>query len=133
MKLLLEREDVNPDRLDNSGRKKPLPQADRNGGDGVARLLLEREDVNPYKPNNYGQIQLSWAVRDGHGEVVKLLRARGAAIPGGVWCGPWRYDGPLSASSGLAICPFTTLKNKKNFPAVTYYPLLGFSFGPLGR
>ena len=46
MKILLEREDVNPDRLDNRGRT-PLWLAAKNGREGVVKLLLEREDVSP--------------------------------------------------------------------------------------
>ena len=58
MKLLLEREDVNPDSPDNRG-KTPLSLAAENGHDGVVKLLLEREDVSPDRPDNYGQTPLS--------------------------------------------------------------------------
>ena len=75
MKLLLEREDVSSDKLDNDG-KTPLSWAARNGSDRVAKLLLEREDVSPYRPDNYGQTPLLLATRNGHDGVVKLLNAR---------------------------------------------------------
>ena len=80
MKLLLEREDVSPDRPDNDGLT-PLSWAARSGHDVVVKLLLEQEGVNPDKPDNNGGTPLSWAALCGHDEVVKLLRAWGAATP----------------------------------------------------
>ena len=45
MKLLLAREDVNPDRLDNDG-KTPISWATENGHEAV-KLLLRQKDANP--------------------------------------------------------------------------------------
>jgi len=72
VKLLLGREDVNPDRPDNRGRT-PLSWAAGNGHGGVVKLLLGREDVNPDRPHIYGQTPLSWAAENGHDRIVKLL------------------------------------------------------------
>ena len=46
MRILLERNDVNPDRANKRGQT-PLLWA-RNGYEGVVGMLLERNDVNPY-------------------------------------------------------------------------------------
>ena len=45
MKLLLEREDVKPDQLDN-GDRTPLWWTAEDRHEGVMKLLLEREDVD---------------------------------------------------------------------------------------
>ena len=60
MKLLLARDDINPNKPDNYGGT-PLWQASFNGHEGVARLLLARDDVNPDKPANDGLAPFSWA------------------------------------------------------------------------
>jgi len=63
VKLLLEREEVNPDRpsrrgqlppKDSQGSRTPLSYAAEGGYEGVVKLLLEREEVNPDKPDNDG-------------------------------------------------------------------------------
>ena len=65
VKLFLEREEVNPDKLDNGGWT-PLLYAVKGGYDGVVKLLLEREEVNPDKPDNGGCTLLSYAAWLGH-------------------------------------------------------------------
>ena len=52
VKLLLEREDVNPDRPDRYGQT-PLSLTARSGYARVAKLLLEREKVSSDKPDNH--------------------------------------------------------------------------------
>ena len=46
VKLLLERENVDPNRSDKDGRT-PLWWAAMKGHEGVVKLLLEREDIDP--------------------------------------------------------------------------------------
>jgi len=75
VKLLLEREDVDPDRSDKL-ENTPLSWAAGNGYEGVVKLLLEREDVEPDRPDNQDGTPLSWAARYGQGGVVKLLLGR---------------------------------------------------------
>ena len=53
MRLLLARDDVNPNKPDNNGRT-PLWCASVNGHEGVVRLLLARSNVNSDKPDSDG-------------------------------------------------------------------------------
>ena len=75
VKQLLEREDVDPDRLD-STHNTPLSWAASNGHEGVVRLLLCQKDVDPNRPGGQGGTPLFWATNSGHEGVVKLLIAR---------------------------------------------------------
>jgi len=77
VKLLLGREDVNPDIQDTVNGQTPLWWAVGNGHEAVVKLLLEREDVNPNTPDMFfGQTPLSWAVKNGRDGIVKLLLGR---------------------------------------------------------
>jgi len=55
VKILLGREEVNPEKLDYCGRT-PLSHASQSGYEGVVKLLLEREEVNPGKLDRNGLI-----------------------------------------------------------------------------
>ena len=55
VKLLLGREDVNPDIPDTKYGQTPLSWAAEYGREGVVELLLEREDVNPDSPSKFGR------------------------------------------------------------------------------
>ena len=73
MKLLVERDDVEADSKDTSGRT-PLSQAAENGHKAVVKLLVDRDDVEANSKDKYGcWTPLSWAVKNGHEAVVKLL------------------------------------------------------------
>ena len=80
VKILLEREEVNPDKSDNDGRT-PLSYAAVHGREGVVGVLLERQEVNPNKPNNYGQTPLIRAAGAGNEGVVKILLEREEVNP----------------------------------------------------
>jgi len=80
VKILLERDNVNPDKPNNDSQT-PLCQAAYNGHEGVVKMLLERGDVNPNKPNNHGRTPLWWAARNGHEGVVKILLERDDVNP----------------------------------------------------
>jgi len=80
VKILLGREEVDPDKLDLDGHT-PLSLAAWDGHEGVVRVLLEREGVNPDKPNKNGQSPLSYAACYGHEGVVKILLAREEVDP----------------------------------------------------
>ena len=82
IKVLLEREDINPDQQDPADGRTPLSLAAENGREGVVKLLLERGDVNPdHVDTDYGQTPLSWAAEKGHSEIVKILLERGDVNP----------------------------------------------------
>ena len=49
VKMLLEREDVNPDRADTAYGQAPVSWAAGGGHHQIVKMLLEREDVNLYK------------------------------------------------------------------------------------
>jgi len=77
VKLLLEREDVNPNTLDTEYGRTPLLWAVRNSHEGTVKLLLGRKDVNPDTPDTkYGLTPLSQASWNGHEGIVKLLLGR---------------------------------------------------------
>ena len=74
VKMLLEREDVNPDQADTEYGRTPLSWAAWNGYTGVVKMLLEREEVNPDRADiKYSRTPLSWAAESGHEGVVKML------------------------------------------------------------
>jgi len=72
VKLLLAREDVDPERPD-SQDVTPLLWAAYNGYEEVVKLLLGREDIEPNRPDNQGCTPLFWAANNGHEGAVKLL------------------------------------------------------------
>ena len=80
VKILLGREDVNPDNPDNDGRT-PLSFAAEYRHEEVVKILLAREEVNPDKPDNDGRTPLFFAAEYGHEEVVKILLAREEVNP----------------------------------------------------
>ena len=65
MRLLLSRDDVNPNQPDNSGGT-PLLDASYNGHDGMVRLLLARDDIDPDEPDYHGETPLLRASCNGH-------------------------------------------------------------------
>ena len=74
VKMLLEREDVNPNLADTKFGRTPLLWAVKNGHEGVAKMLLEREDLNPNDTDTKsGRTPLTWAAEKGHEGVVKVL------------------------------------------------------------
>jgi len=106
MRLLLKQKHIQPDQRDRDGGRTALSWAAGNGHEGVVRLLLGRQspnpgstgrlrgallvagqllgyrDVNPDAPDTwYGQTPLSWAARNGHEGIVKLLLGRGDVNP----------------------------------------------------
>ena len=77
VKVLLEREDIDPNTADTKHGRTPLLLAAQNGHEGVVKMLLERQDTNPNTANTkYGRTPLSWAAENGHEGVVKVLLGR---------------------------------------------------------
>lgn len=75
VKLLLERDDVDPNEPD-ADDATPLWIAAARGYKGVVKLLLARDDVNPNIPSKYGITPLLVAAESGNEGVVKLLLGR---------------------------------------------------------
>ena len=63
VRLLLGREDINPD-MPSSSDQTPLLWAVQQGHEGVVKLLLGRKDVSPdYAEIYYGRTPLRWGAR----------------------------------------------------------------------
>ena len=91
VKILLERGDVDPNRLDKYSQT-PLVSAAIMGHEGVVKLLLERENVDPNLREKGGNGPLGCAACYGHEGAVKLLLERENVDPNL----PNMYgDGPL--------------------------------------
>ena len=84
--MLLEREDVNPDKPDTKYGQTPLSWAASKGHEVVVKMLLEREDVNPNQPDTkYGRTPPSWAAENEHEGVVNMLLFTGGGTREGGW------------------------------------------------
>ena len=77
IKILLEREDIDPNQTDTKYGRTPLLWAVMKGHLGVVKMFLERGDVNPNQPNTYDRrTPLSWAAEKGHEGIVRSLLER---------------------------------------------------------
>ena len=82
VRLLLGREDVNPNTLDRMYDQTPLSLTTKNGHEGIVKLLLEREDVAPNTPGLWhSKTPLVLATENGHEGIVKLLLEREEVKP----------------------------------------------------
>ena len=82
VKVLLGREDINPDQADARYGRTPLLWAASHGSEGVVKLLLELEDVDPNAVDSrLGRAPLSLAAGEGYEGVVKILLERGDVNP----------------------------------------------------
>jgi ankyrin repeat protein len=74
VKLLLDKEGIDPDSKDSYNGRTPLWWAATNGYEAVVELLLDKGGVDPDSEENYnGRTPLWWAAANGHEAVVKLL------------------------------------------------------------
>jgi len=83
VRILLRRNDVNPDRPDKRGRT-PLSWAAEYGREESVQMLLERNDVNPNSADKSGRTPLSWAAENGHKKIVGMLLERSDVHPDSV-------------------------------------------------
>jgi len=72
VKILLGREEVDPDKPDDIGRT-PLSYAAQEGHEGVVKTLLRLEGVAPHKPDMFGRTPLSHAAEHGRVSVLEIL------------------------------------------------------------
>ena len=80
MMALLERNDVNPNTVNEHGQT-PLLIAARTGHERVVQALLDRVDVNSDIVDLAGQTALSQALRRGYDGIVELLSEHRSSIP----------------------------------------------------
>ena len=73
--MLLDQDEVNPDKPDNDGRT-PLLHAAWSGHTEVVKMLLDQDEVNPDKPDNDGQTPLLCATWNSQEEVIVMLLRR---------------------------------------------------------
>ena len=91
VKMLLEREDVDPDLANQEWNQTPLEWAAQQGHEGVVKVFLEREVVNPNQENSvYGPTALYMAAGYGQEGVVKMILEREDVDPNQV---PTRHFG----------------------------------------
>ena len=77
VKIILEREDVDPNQRDTRYGRALLSWAAERGNERVVKVLLNREDVNPNQADtSNGRTPLSWAAGKGNEGVVKMLLER---------------------------------------------------------
>ena len=94
VRILLERNDVNPNTVGILFHQTPLARGAQDRREGVLKILLERNDVNLGTADEDGRTQLLLATHNGHERIVKLLSERADLIPGYAAC-PQRTE-PLS-------------------------------------
>jgi len=96
VKVLLEREGVNPEEICDGGRT-PLSHAAENGHAGVVKELLGRDEVNPDMPDGCCLTPLAHAAWNGHEGAVKTLRRKRSTLT----------SNPMSAGhhSGVSLNP----------------------------
>ena len=73
MRMLLERNDVDPNTADTKYGLTPLSWAAGNGHEAIVKILLERSNINSNTLSIiYGQIPLLWVAGNGHERIFGL-------------------------------------------------------------
>ena len=98
VKLLLERNDVNPDSPDRRGRA-PCFWAIEYYHIEVLEILLKRHDVNPGRADDEGWTPLSWASDHDYEEAVEMLLERNNVNPATA-SGLGQAPSPVAAGGG---------------------------------
>ncbi|KAH6859182.1 ankyrin repeat-containing domain protein [Coprinopsis sp. MPI-PUGE-AT-0042] len=75
VKLLLERDDIQPNAANNAGLT-PLTWASQGGNEVIVKLLLKRDDIQPNLADRDGSTPLIWASRNGFEGTIRLLLER---------------------------------------------------------
>jgi ankyrin repeat protein len=77
VKLLLAKDNIDPDLQDSQYCRTPLSWAAEGGHEAIVKLLLEIGKVEVDSKDNNGRTPLSWAAEGGHEAVVKLVLETG--------------------------------------------------------
>ncbi|KAF5576103.1 ankyrin repeat [Fusarium pseudoanthophilum] len=96
VKLLVARDDVDPNSNDRLYRGTPISWAARNGHAAVVKVLLEKEGVLADHADTRKRTPLSFAAENGHAEVVKLLLSRHDVDPNST---AWTEGTPLACAA----------------------------------
>jgi len=75
VRILLGRDDIDPNKPDNQDRT-ALWWAAYKGHERVVEILLGRDDVDPDRADMHTETPFWWAARNGRERVVKMLRKR---------------------------------------------------------
>lgn len=94
VKMLLDRDDIEPD-LENNRSRTPLSFAAERGHLPIVDLLLQQKNVNPNSKDYYDRTPLSFAAKRGHVSVVELFDAANND-PSGIWLTRGSGRTPLS-------------------------------------
>ena len=77
VKMLLEREEVNPNQADTRYGRTPLLWATTSSHEGIIKMLLQRGDINPNQADiKYGRTPLLWATTSSDEGIIKMLLER---------------------------------------------------------
>ncbi|KAI1042022.1 hypothetical protein LB505_012173 [Fusarium chuoi] len=96
VKLLVARDDVDPNSTDGLYGETPLSWAAKNGHAGVVKLLLDNQGILADCVHENHQTPLSFAAENGHLEVVRLLISRHDVDPNST---SWRVGTPLACAA----------------------------------
>ncbi|SCO09473.1 related to ankyrin [Fusarium fujikuroi] len=96
VKLLVARDDVNPNSTDRLYGETPLSWAAKNGHAGVVKFLLGNQGIIADCVHKNRQTPLSFAAENGHLEVVRLLLSRHDVDPNST---AWRVGTPLACAA----------------------------------
>ena len=78
VKILLEREDVNPNIAAILNGRTPLSHAAGRGHEGIVKMLLDRNDIRTDIRDYENNTALSWALHYGHDKIASMISERAA-------------------------------------------------------
>ncbi|XP_014555772.1 hypothetical protein COCVIDRAFT_64178, partial [Bipolaris victoriae FI3] len=82
VRLLLAKDDVDPDMKDSQSNRTPLSWAAEKGHEAIFQLLLDTGNVEIDSKDAFRRTPLSWAAEGGHETIVQLLLSKDDVDPG---------------------------------------------------